>query len=310
MLVAEWVGDMVARGVSSAATYVAGLNKLQVNSGGRPLRETVAIQQALEGWKRMKPPPKQKQPFVSSMLARVRDQMDPRALLDARNLAMLVVGHGGAFRGESELLAARLPLRASAGGAEVDVHTKTDVNVHTTTARRIPAAGPPGLVPLEVLQRYLQLSGHTGGFVFRNVVGGGARARSNERPVSRSTLAGVVKQWAEVLGCDPKEFSTHSLRHGCAADVKTANVPTAVGMAVMGHASVGSYAGYGGAEAQRRGEAARRRQHREQAAAVAAEHSMLSAQAWSVHQVPPLQKHGLFSVAQALRSCKQKWSFS
>jgi hypothetical protein len=281
---------MVARRVSSAATHVAGLNKHHVNGGGRPLRECVAIQQALEGWRRLKAPPKQKLPFVGSMLGDVRDRSDPQSLLESRNLAMLVVAHGGAFRAQSELLVARLPLRMVAGGAEVQVHTKTDANVHATTGRRIPAVGPPGLAPLAVLQRYLRLSGHTDGFVFRNVVGSGAHARSNARPVSRGTLAGVVKHWAGVLGFDATEFSTHSLRHGCAADVKNADVGEDVGMRVMGHASRSAYAGYGGAEARRRGEAAARRQRREHVAAAAVESDTLTVQAWSVHQVPPLQR--------------------
>ena len=44
VVVAEWVGDMVARGLCSAATAVAALSKHHVNGGGVPLRDSVAIQ--------------------------------------------------------------------------------------------------------------------------------------------------------------------------------------------------------------------------------------------------------------------------
>jgi hypothetical protein len=286
-VVAEWVGDMVARGVRSAATSVAGLNKHHVDGGGKPLREHVAIQQALEGWARLKSPPVQKKPFTGNMLLAVEAKAAVHTLVGARDVAMLVVAHGGAFRGESELLAARLPLRLVAGGAEVDVHTKTDKNVHTTSARRIPVAGVPGLPPLRTLQRYLGLSGHTTGLLFRNVSGGGAHARSNDRGVSRSTLSAVVKHWAGELGHDPREFASHSLKHGCAADVKTAGVPTRVAMKVTGHKSLRAYNGYGGEAARRLGAAAQRVQRRAELASSAAENEALETGAWTAHQVPP-----------------------
>ena len=279
-VVAEWVGDMVAHGSSSAATAVAALNKHHVNGGGAPLRDTVAIQQALEGWGRLKPPPVPKKPFTAAMLASVKALIDVTSLKGARDFAMLVVARAGAFRGESELLAATLPLQLVAGGAEVHVHTKTDKSVHATSVRRIPAAGAQGLAPLGALTHYLSLSGHTEGRVFRNVAGGGARARSNTRPVSRSTLANVVKTWAARLGFDPAEFATHSLKHGCVADLKYADVSTAVATRVTGHASVRAYDGYGGAEAQRRALAARRRQTREARATVVSTDAALEAAAW------------------------------
>ena len=278
---ALWVGDMVARGVLSAATYVAGLSKAHVNAGGAPLRDNPAIQQALSGWARLKPPPVAKKPFTNAMLVAVRDQIDVQSLVGARDFAMLAVARGGAFRAQSELCEAQLPLRFVEGGAEVDVHTKTDKNVHATSVRRIPAAGPGGLSPLATLQHYLVLSGHTTGFVFRNVSGGGVRARSNAHGVSRGTFTNVVKSWAGRLGFDPAEFASHSTKHGCAADLKNANVPTAVATRVTGHASVRSYNGYGGAEAQRRSLAAQRREATEAYARGAAAQATLELEVWT-----------------------------
>jgi hypothetical protein len=257
--VADWVGDMLADGVKSAATAVAALNKFHVSAGGAPLRDTPAIQHALVGWQRLKPPPVQKLPFTKAMLDAVYNGMDTANLRGARDYAMLAVAHGGAFRGESELLAMELPLRPVAqGGSVVDVHTKTDRGVWETSARRIPH-GRGGLrSPLGALSHYLVLSGHTTGRVFRNVSGGGTHARSNAMPVSRSSLSALVKTWAHNLGFNPSLFASHSLKHGCAADLKAADVPETVGMTVTNHRSVVSYRGYGGRGAGHRAEAAGR----------------------------------------------------
>jgi hypothetical protein len=257
--VADWVGDMSADGVKSAATAVAALNKFHVSAGGAPLRDTPAIQQALVGWQRLKPPPVQKQPFTKVMLDAVYNGTDTDTLRGARDFAMLAVAHGGAFRGESELLAMELPLRPSAlGGSVVSVHTKTDRGVWETSERRIPHGRDGRRSPLGALGHYLMLSGHTTGRVFRNISGGGAHARSNMMPVSRSSLSALVKKWAHNLGFNPSLFASHSLKHGCAADLKAADVPELVGMTVTNHRSVATYRGYGGRGSGHRAEAASR----------------------------------------------------
>ena len=257
--VEEWVGDMVANGVLGAATNVSGLNKSHERAGGRRLLDNGVIREALAGFQRLRPLPVAKKPFTVSMLGEVAALTDRGTLRGARDLAMLVVAHAGAFRGGPELCAARFPLHPVEGGAQVFVHTKTDKNVHATSARRIPLLGAGGLSPLGVLRQYLRLSGHTTGPLFRNMSGGGARMHSNMNPVSYSTFSALVKHWAGELGFDASEFASHSMRHGCADDLKRAGVPTAVGMAVTNHASTTAYAAYGGAEARRRGAAIQRR---------------------------------------------------
>ena len=68
---------------------------------------------------------------------------------------------------------------------------------------------------------------------------------------------------------------------GCAADLKNANVPTAVATRVTGHASVCSYHGYGGAEAQRRSLAAHRREATEAYARGEAAQATLELEVWT-----------------------------
>ena len=289
-VVAEWVGDMVARGVRSASVAVAGINKVHVNAGGQPLRDSVVVQQALEGWERSKPAPEPKNPLTRDMLTALLPTMDTTRLRDARDFAMLVVARAGGFRGPSELLQAQLPLDEVAEGALVYVHTKSDRAKAARTAKRIPAAGPVGLAPLAVLRHYLTLSGHKTGFVFRSIQGGPTAARSSPRPVSRCTLNELVKRCAARLGCDPALFATHSLKHGCAADLKVAGVPTVVAMQVTGHATKRVYDGYGGKMAAQRALAMSRREAAQARAATESAAAALQADAWAASagsQVPP-----------------------
>ena len=279
--VADWVGDLVADGVKTAATAVAGLNKFHVSAGGVSLREHPAVAQALAGWERVKPPPQPKQPFTESMLDEVYAREETSSLRGARDFAMLAVAHGGAFRGESELLAARLPVRHVPDGCVVDVHTKTDRGVWTTSARRIPKGSGGRRTPFGALMHYLALSGHSSGCVFRNISGGGAHARSNARPVSRSSLGDVVKRWAAVLGFDPSKFGTHSMKHGQADDLKAANVPEEVGMRVTNHRSAAVYRGYGSAGRVRQARAAARRRANDESAASRVAATALERDAWA-----------------------------
>ena len=255
--VLAWLGVMIAEKVDSAATAIAGLSKFQVRAGAPPLRDDIRVQEALAGWARSKPLPVKKQPLTRAMIDEGSQRWDVATLLGARAVAMLSAGHDGALRGPSELLRARLPLRVVAHGAEIDVHSKTDVHVQHTSVRRISAAA------LGHVKHYLAISGHTSGWLFRSIRGGGTAARSSAAPVSATTLSTTVKECAERLGFDPTEFASHSLRHGAVDDFKSSGVPERVGMAVGGWASASAYRGYGGAAARRRSEAATRRAARE-----------------------------------------------
>ena len=159
--VRDWVGDLVERGVVSASNYVAALNKLQTGASAPSLRGDPHIARALKGWARTRPPVVKKNPMGCAMIASLAAEAHAAPLLHARNIAMLAVGCSGAMRGPSELLRARLPLESVPEGAQVRLHTKTDTrHVAQTSIRSIrPVAGD--LRPLELVQTYLHLSGHT-----------------------------------------------------------------------------------------------------------------------------------------------------
>ena len=92
---------------------------------------------------------------------------DSSPLLHARNIALLAVGCSGAMRGPSERLRICLPLELVPEGAQVHLHTKTDSNhVEQTSVRHIRLAAGE-LRPLELVQSYLRLSGHTDGLALQ-----------------------------------------------------------------------------------------------------------------------------------------------
>ena len=251
-LLRDWGGDLIARRLASAATLVAGVSKVNVRAGGPALRDDPAIQAALTGWARQRPPAVKKHPFTAARVASAVECLDLDTLKGCRAAALLSVGRAGAWRGPSELLRAVLPLMPVPGhGAEVLVHTKSDWNKYDRTARAIPDAAVVGPSPLGLLQRYLRMSGHTSGLMFRSIVGTGAQARSTESAVSPTTLGELVKTAAAHQGLNPEKYATHSLRHGFADDVKHSGVREDVGMAAGGWRSASAYRGYGGAAARR-----------------------------------------------------------
>jgi integrase len=282
--VRDWVGDLVERGVVSASNYVAALNKLQTGASAPSLRGDPHIARALKGWARTRPPVVKKNPMGCAMIASLAAEAHAAPLLHARNIAMLAVGCSGAMRGPSELLRARLPLESVPEGAQVRLHTKTDTrHVAQTSIRRIrPVAGD--LRPLELVQTYLHLSGHTEGWLFRSISGGGKFAVSNKRPVSQTSLNELVKSSAKRLGFDPRAFGTHSLKHGFADDGKLAGVPNRVLKAAGGWKSDHAFHGYGGEAARQK---ARRLEREELAVQAKRDRDGLHDAVWAVGSAPP-----------------------
>ena len=161
---------------------------------------------------------------------------------------------------------------------------KTDTrHVAQTSIRRIrPVAGEQR--PLELVQTYLRLSGHTEGWLFRSISGGGKFAVSNKRPVSQTSLNELVKDSAQRLGFDPRDFGTHSLKHGFADDGKLAGVPNRVLKAAGGWKSDRAFHGYGGEAARQR---ARRLEREERAAETERDREGLHKAVWAVGSAPP-----------------------
>ena len=133
-----------------------------------------------------------------------------RAVVGRFVLARRASGCEGLQRGTVVPCAARRTRAAgdaathARGGADEELHTKTDKHVQHKSVRRIPAAA------LVLVRKYLVLSGHSDGWLFRSIRGGGAAARSTDKPMLASTLSNVVKACATTLRASTPPVHTYA----------------------------------------------------------------------------------------------------
>jgi integrase len=98
------------------------------------------------------------------------------------------------------------------------------------------------------LQRWIKVSGkQKNDYLFTR------RKPVSARHISRSYYADIVKSWAEFLGHDPSEYSTHSIRRSKPAHMYWAGEDIALISRLLGHKSIAStieYLGITQAKAQ------------------------------------------------------------
>ena len=153
---------------------------------------------------------------------------DPKAI---RDRALLTVGWWGAFR-RSELVGITdADIADDPRGIVVNLpRSKTD---QEGKGRLVPLHyhdGPTG--PVVALRQWTKLV-DGGGPVFRQLdrwgnIGG---------PIAGSTVARVVKEYAERIGLDPDGYSGHSLRAGFITECDNRGIGTSAVRLVTGHQS-------------------------------------------------------------------------
>jgi integrase len=159
---------------------------------------------------------------------------------DIRDLAILLLGFGGAFR-RSELVALDYNnLRIVDTGAVIVLRrTKTD---QTNQGRTVLIPRASGLVcPIATLERWLTLSRIIEGAVFRRVSKGGKVQQSR---ISASAVARIVKERVLAIGGDPNRYSGHSLRAGFTTEAAKVGVPKWRIKAQTGHLSDSTFERY------------------------------------------------------------------
>lgn len=167
--------------------------------------------------------------IVRAMVATVTD-----GLAGARDRAVLLVGFAGAFR-RSELVALTVAdVAFSARGLEVTIRrSKTDQEGAGRTVA-IPFGSSADACPVRALRAWLEVAGIAAGPVFRSVDRGG---RVSAGALSDRSVANIVKEAAELAGCDAAMFSGHSLRAGLATSAALAGRSDRSIMAQTGHRS-------------------------------------------------------------------------
>lgn len=152
---------------------------------------------------------------------------------DLRDRALLLVGFHGAFR-RSELSAVDCKSIAwSEQGIVVTIRkSKTDQERKGRDVA-IPR-GMASICPVRALECWLDICGISEGAVFRpiNRVG-----RISKEALSADAVSVILKRRLKDLGCDPSDYSGHSLRAGFVTEAVNAGIPAWKIRRQTGHSS-------------------------------------------------------------------------
>jgi site-specific recombinase XerD len=155
-----------------------------------------------------------------------------------RDRALLLLGFAGAFR-RSELVALNIEdVEDLQDGMKITIrHSKTDQEGAGQTI-----AIPFGKIacPIAALKEWIAAAGITAGKIFRSV---NRHGRLGERLTDQS-VSDIVKEHAERLRLNPKQFAGHSLRAGFLTSAASRGASIFKMMDVSRHRSVDTLRGY------------------------------------------------------------------
>jgi integrase len=153
--------------------------------------------------------------------------------LDLRDRALLLVGFHGAFR-RSELSAVDCKSIAWSGqGIVVTIRmSKTD---QERKGREVAIPRRDGSAcPIRALECWLDVYGICEGAVFRPINRAG---RISNETLSADAVSVILKRRLKETGCDPSDYSGHSLRAGFVTEAVNAGIPTWKIRQQTGHSS-------------------------------------------------------------------------
>jgi integrase len=106
---------------------------------------------------------------------------------------------------------------------------------------RIPILDGEGIRPINRLRRWLKSSEITAGPLFQTMKRGG---RLQGKPLDPGDIARIVKNYAELVGLDPREVAGHSLRAGFVTSAAAHHARLDKIMAVTRHTNPATVLGY------------------------------------------------------------------
>jgi site-specific recombinase XerD len=179
-----------------------------------------------------------KAPATHDVVGRMMDSCGDR-LIDHRDRALVCLGFAAALR-RSELVALKVEdLEAVADGYRLHIRrSKTD-----QTGEGQSVAVPRGyhLRPVEMVERWLEASGITTGYIFRGVLQGG---RLMPTPLTPECASRAIKKMAARLDLDPKQYAGHSLRSGFLTSAAESGATVFKMMEVSRHKQIGTLQAY------------------------------------------------------------------
>jgi len=156
-----------------------------------------------------------------------------------RDKALVLIGLGAALR-VSELCALTLDdIELCPEGVVVHIRrSKTDQTGRGRLVAIPRSAGP--LCPVRALEAYLAVRGQGKGPLFQSL----HKGKLTGRPLDQRDVRYLIKDYADRMGLDPAQFSTHSLRAGLATAAALAGADMEVIASQTGHRSMEVLRGY------------------------------------------------------------------
>lgn len=140
------------------------------------------------------------------------DPAHPKALENARNRALLLVGFAGAFR-RSELVGVALDdVTFTAEGMTIAIHKSKTDQEGAGMVKHFALMTDAALCPVRALRAWINAAGIRSGFVFRKIDRWGNVGK--DAPITPGMVARIIKDAATSAGLDPHQYSGHSLRRG------------------------------------------------------------------------------------------------
>ena len=193
----------------------------------------------LKGIRRtQKRPVNKKAAATIDRIHRLLAQIDAESIRGKRDHALLLLGFSGAFRRSELALLELSDIEFNEHGLTVTFRqSKTDQNAVGQTI-----AIPNGkLKIIDVLRRWLAVSGITEGAIFRKISKSGKVGRY---ALADKSVALIVKKYAAKAGLEVDDFAGHSLRSGFTTSAAEAGANLFKIMDVTRHKSVDTVRGY------------------------------------------------------------------
>jgi integrase len=152
---------------------------------------------------------------------------------DFRDRALLLVGFYGAFR-RSELIAIDCKSIAWSRQGIIVTIAKSKTDQERKGREVAIPLGLTSICPVRALECWLEVSGISEGAVFRSIDRVGRISRD---ALSADAVSVVLKRRLKETGCNPCDYSGHSLRAGYVTDAANAGIPTWKIRRQTGHSS-------------------------------------------------------------------------
>jgi len=156
----------------------------------------------------------QKQALDVNSLKKMIDLIENNKLTHLRDRAMLLLGFAGGFR-RSEVVNLRIE-NLHFLGVHLRVHLPRSKTDQMGQGLDKPILGETGSVycPVSAVQKWLQASMISTGYVFRRIRRGQTINLMEDKPLSAIAYTHCIKHYAKAIGLDPQYISGHSLRSG------------------------------------------------------------------------------------------------